>query len=362
LFLCRISLFRAITVVLVMALGYQWWSPAAFAAGVGPAVSADGGTNVPGARVYHVTPEQFAEIEPLLKAHGYQCLTNSATTNAVAMVLAGSGVQTTNSVECLLPAPGKPLNMIGGTVGGERVSPVVSPEADEEPQAQAAASGLRASDDVDHAGNFVGELMVELIETDWTSSDAAVVIFVIIGLTVVFSVVVYAGVYLYEIVTGKGEYDYWWDFQARVETVTGGSSRGQLAGFKLDGGFEREDTRTGVRLEAGYMNLHIRTEGRERRVRTEGAYLMAGAGIQWVFGDPRNPSSVGFELLAGAADVPDVDLLSVARANLGFGLGSHGRLGLSIGSLLIGLEPEEGFVGNNNQFIPILGLETGFRF
>jgi len=355
----RRFLTRLITGVIVVALGYQLRIPAAFAAGP---VAAAGGTNVPGARVYHVTPEQFAEIEPLLKANGFQCLTNTVVTNTVAIIPEGTVPYVTHGglSQIPLPEPEEASNRTGGTVGGEHRLP--SPGSVVERREEAASTESRHSGNTDRTADVVGDLVVDIISSDWTTRDAAVVIFVIIGVAVVVTVIVYAGVYLYEMVTGTGDYGHWWHVQARIETVSGGSSRGQLAGVKLAGGFDRGDTRTGLRLEAGYLNLHIRTEGREQRVRTEGAYLMAGAGLQWLFGDPRNPSSLGLELLAGTADAAGVDILSVARASLDFGIGSHGRFGLSFGTLLVGLDPEEGFVGKHNQFIPILGLETGFRF
>ncbi len=356
----RQILSRLITAVVVVALGYQLWTSSAFAAGP---VAGEVHTNVPGPRVYHITPEQFETLEPLLKANGFQCLTNTVITNTVAIDISESaGPQVTNAAGCPPPVPGGPLNTSGGTVGGERVAPLVSPEDVAEQPAVDISRDFQPSGNTARTADVVGDLVVDIIDADWTSSDAAIIIFVIIGVTVVLTVVVYAGVYLYEVIAGTGDYSHWWNIQTRIETVSGGSSRGQMAGVKLAGGFERADTRTGLRFEAGYLNLHIRTEGVEQRVRAEGAYLMAGAGLQWLFGERLNPSSFGIELLAGVADDRDVDILSVARANLDFGIGSHGRFGLSFGSLLVGLAPEEGLIGKHNQFIPILGLETGVRF
>ncbi len=331
----RCAVVHAVTAVLVVALGYQLYLPGASAAEPASPVVADVGTNAPAPRVYYMTPEQFEALEPQLQAHGYQSLTNSVGTNAVATV----------TIEQVPPEPES------GNVADAYEEPV---ESETPPHGGPA----------DASSDLVGNLIVELIDTDWTSSEAAVVIFVVIGVTVVLTVVVYAGVYLYEIVTGTGDYRHWWQIEPRFESVSGGSSRGQLAGVKLSAGFEREadDMRTGVIVESGYMNLHIRPEGSDSRVRAEGGYLMAGAGVQWLFGTPRNPSSLGFELMAGVADDRDVDVVSVARVNLGFGLGTHGRLGFSVGALLVGLDPEDGLLEHHNQFIPLIGLETGIRF
>ncbi len=332
----RCAVVRAVTAVLVVALGYQLYLPGASAAEPASPVVADVGTNAPAPRVYYMTPEQFEALEPQLQAHGFQCLTNSVGSNAVATV----------TIEQASPIP-ESDNLV---------------ESYEEPVATESRShgGCLVGDSPD----LIGNLIVDLIDTDWTSSEAAVVIFVVIGVTVVLTVVVYAGVYLYEIVTGTGDYRHWWQIEPRFESVSGGSSRGQLAGVKLSAGFEREadDMRTGLIVESGYMNLHIRPEGSDSRVRAEGGYLMAGAGVQWLFGSPRNPSGFGFELMAGVADDRDVDIISVARTNLGFGIGSHGRLGFTFGALLVGLDPEDGLLEHHNQFIPLIGLETGIRF
>lgn len=330
----RCAVVRAVAAALVVALGYQLYLPGASAAEPSAPV-VDVATNAPASRVYYMTPEQFEAFEPQLKAHGFQCLTNSVGTNAVANV----------TIEQPPPVPES------GTGADAYEEPV---EADTPPRGGPA----------DGSCDLVGNLIVELIDTDWASSDAAVVIFVVIGVAVVLTVVVYAGVYLYEIVTGTGNYRHWWQIEPRFESVSGGASRGQLAGVKLSAGFEREasDMRTGLIVESGYMNLHVQPEDGGSRVRAEGGYLMAGAGIQWLFGRPQNPSSLGFELMAGVADDRDVDIVSVARANLGFGISTHGRLGLSVGALLVGLDPEDGLLENHNQFIPLIGLETGIRF
>jgi hypothetical protein len=346
---------RLMTVMLILAFGYQSFLPFVSAA-------SQDQTNSPAVKVYYVTPEQFSEIEPFLQERGLTCTTNAVMTNGVVtttfdqdVVVAPNRVETSDGMESQ-----DTMRIRGGMVGSDTVKPVdpstIQPLAVERVHSQP------SNEQIDRTSNVVGDLIVEIIDTDWTSSDAAIVIFVIIGVTVVFSVVVYAGVYLYEIVTGTGDYDYWCDFQARFATVSGGSNRGQLVGGKFAAGFERGNMRTGMLLEGGYLDLHVKLDEVEERVRAEGGYLMAGAGVQWQFGDTQNPSGLGLELLAGVADDPGVDLLSVARAHLGLGIGAYGRLGLSIGALMVGLEPEEGFVGNHHQFIPILGFETGLRF
>ncbi|HAS84082.1 MAG TPA: hypothetical protein DCS43_15730 [Verrucomicrobia bacterium] len=368
---------RGITALLVAALGYQLCVPGTCAAEpVSPGL-ADMPTNATPARVYHITPEQFEELKPLLQANGFRCLPDTFSTNSLAPLARDPFLKTTNAAPVVLPAAavvdppsagsGLTNGMVQATPPVESVPAELPPAASDgstgQPQVPVAAPSPSCHD-TDGASDLFGNLIVELVDSDWTSSEAGVVIFVVIGVVVVLTVVVYAGVYLYEIVTGTGDYQHWYHIETRMASLAGGSHRGQLAGVKFSAGFEREadDMRTGLILEAGYLNLRMRPEKSDLRVHAEGGYLMAGAGIQWLFDDPRNPSGFGLELLAGVADDPDVEILSIARATLGFGIGSHGRLGLSVGALLVGLDPEDGLLEYPKQFIPMIGLETGFQF
>jgi hypothetical protein len=55
-------------------------------------------------------------------------------------------------------------------------------------------------------------------------------------------------------------------------------------------------------------------------------------------------------------------VMSVARANLSLGIGSRGRLGFTVGSMFLGLDPAEGILKQRNNFTTLLGIETGIRF
>jgi len=88
---------------------------------------------------------------------------------------------------------------------------------------------------------------------------------------------------------------------------------------------------------------------------------MAGAGVRWPLSQERtNPSFLGVELLAGTGSDESVHMVSTARANLSFGVGSRMRLGVSVGALYVGLEPTEGPLKNIDRFTTLVGIQTGF--
>lgn len=242
---------RGITAVLLAALDYQLSLPRAFAAEPISPVAAAICTNNPGARVYLITPTQFETLEPLLQAHGFQCLTNPVAVGPVAGAAANPLPDITDAAPAGLPVAEVPSDrgVVTNRFGQEPLPAM--PDSGAERRGDPASPMSHPCGDAEGASGFMGDLIADLV---------------------------------------------------------------------------------------------------------------AGAGIQWLFGHLRNPSCLGFELLAGVADDRDVDIVSVARANLGVGIGSYGRFGLSLGSMLVGLDPEDGLLEHHKRFIPIIGLETGIRF
>lgn len=340
-------------------------APYAFATNGTDAVAVEEMDSTPGTRIYRITPEQYKEIEPILLERGLLPITttlNASSTNSMAPVSLETAVS---------PSP-SPANT-GTNAGSATVVLPAYPEvtADTDPETGSSDVESASPDDEDRihpchsdtVSDDVGDLLVEIMRTDWTSSDASLVIFVVIGAVVVLAVVVYAGAYLYDMATGSGDYRHWWNLETQASFLTGNDSRGYMAGLKLSAGFERADTRVGAILESGYLDVGIRQEGQAERLNADGVFVMAGVGVRWIFGEtPENPSHVGMELLAGTAWDDQVDVMSVARANLSLGIGSRGRLGFTVGSMFLGLDPTEGILENRSNFTTILGIETGIRF
>ncbi len=324
-------------------------APYAFAANGTEAVAVEEMDSAPGKRIYRITPEQYKEIEPILLERGLMPITATLNTSPTNALPSDINITPTNALPPEITATPAPDPEMGLADTQEAPFP-------DDP-------GRIHSSNADTLSDDVGDLLVEIMRTDWTSSDASLVIFVVIGAIVVLAVVVYAGAYLYDMATGSGDYQHWWTLETQASFLTGNDSRGYSAGLKFSAGFERADTRVGAILESGYLDVGIRQEGQSERLNADGVFVMAGAGVRWIFGEaPENPSHVGFELLAGTAWDDQVDVMSVARANLSLGIGSRGRLGFTVGSMFLGLDPAEGILKQRNNFTTLLGIETGIRF
>ena len=315
----------------------------------------------PNARVYRISPEEYRQIEPLLREQTAQGKIQviqlaqaeprppavgprpaQAPTNGVAGgVTRGVPGLTTN------PPPGPGPTATPGDIRPPRPPPPEPPTP--------------VVDGRSCEGFF--DLVHDLGSGSWSDSDAAVVIFVVIGVVVVLAVVVYAGVFLYEAVAGVGEHTYWWDVETQTSFFSGRGNQGFVAGGKFSTGLEREHTRVGAVLEGGYLNARLQLEDRFEDIRLGGVYGLAGAGVRWAFFEAQeNPSYLGLELLAGTASDSQVHLMSAARATLSFGLGARVRLGASLGALYMGLEPAEGLLKDANNFSTLMGVQAGYRF
>jgi len=273
-------------------------------------------------------------------------------TNGSRRAASGAATNVTHGVTNAAPAP--------ATTSGGAYVPGVSPPAGPPPHPPPPPPPPPA--DVQSCNAFF-ELVFDLGRTDWSDNEAAVVIFVVIGVTVVLAVVVYAGAFLYEMATGLGDHSYWWDVETQAAWLVGGGDSGYVAGLRLGAGFEDSEARIGLVVEGGYLKAEIRPERDLDRMRVEGGYAMAGASVRWEFGrEPANPSFLGLDLLAGTASDDQVDLLSTARANLSFGVGPRARLGVSLGALYVDLDPTEGPAADLDRFTTLMGLQAGYRF
>lgn len=363
---------KAIAVILILSLvaaGIPF--PAAGAENAPPPQAATEAAGRAETRVYRVSPDEFRRMEPLLRQwqnqHRAEIIqiaqlpTDSTGTPPAAPV---SGVSTNPAVT---NAAGTVTNAVSGPPSAPRPTPPAvaapAPAGDTmPPKPPLVASAADAVTHGEHDHGFV-DLMWDLSHADWGDKDGAIVIFVIIGVAVVLTVVVYAAAFLYDAVTGAGETRRWWDMEGTASFLTSSGNSGFMGGARLSAGLERNDAKVGLVIDGGYLNARIRTQDSAQTFDVSGGYAMAGAGVRWRL-DSRvdNPSCFGLELLAGTASDEQVDLMSEARATLTFGLGSRMRLGVSLGALYLGLKAKDGLLGDVNDFSTLLGLHSGIRF
>ena len=205
--------------------------------------------------------------------------------------------------------------------------------------------------------------LFDLFSDIHSRDDAAVVLFVVIGAVVVVALIVYAGAYVYNMLRGDRHYTYWWDLQPHAAWITGRGENGFLTGLKLSSGFVQNEVHAGLAVEAGYLNMDVKVHGQPDRTGIDGVYGLIGPAIRWQLGgDPVNPASLSMEFLGGATESSRADLMSVARAALSVGIGSYGRVGVSLGAMYLDLRLDQGLTRRGDQFTLLLGTEFGLRF
>ena len=206
------------------------------------------------------------------------------------------------------------------------------------------------------------DFCVDLVGTDW-GCDGTVVLFVVIGVVVVAATVVYAGAYIYRVVTNPRDIAYWWDIKFHYTMLADDSEHGYLVGGRLCSGFIDHRVHAGIAIEAGYFDVETDINDDVDSLSIQGAYGMAGPHIRWLVGRyDVNPTHIFVELLVGITSRDEIDLISVARTGFVLRIGEYGRLGLNIGAMYSDIEIDEGLARDSDNYSLIIGTEGGVRF
>lgn len=305
-------------------------------------------------RIYRISPEEYEQIKPLLQARAAQ---GSITITQVA----DAGPIPTNSVAtepATTNVPAEVTEAVHPTPSTNSMV-IVAPPPPHVPPPPHRGIPQDASCSCD---GFDG-LVADLGNSDWSSGDGAIVIFVVVGVVVVLSVVVYAGAFIYQALLGSGDIDYWWDVEGYGSILFGKESDGYMTGARLCSGLTDSAVRVGLVLEAGHIDTDVVIPPTVALVNVKGTYGMAGAGVRWnVGGYENNPSFLGIELLGGTASSENVDLMSAARATVSFGMTEHTRVGFSVGALYMGLASDDGILDDVDNFSTTVGMQAGYRF
>lgn len=198
---------------------------------------------------------------------------------------------------------------------------------------------------------------------DAGSSDIAVIIFVVVGVVVVAAAFVYAGYFVYDVLSGDLEQRTGWgEAGTRARVFYGGSRSGGMYGVRFGGGFSGEYADVGLMLEGGYMHGDVAVREDETLVSVSGGYGMLGPTIRWVLEEDINPMMLDMEVLAGMTTDDDLGLVSHASIGLSWGMGSTWRMGLSLGSLYMKIRETEGPVRTPSRFNLTGGMHVGRSF
>jgi hypothetical protein len=198
------------------------------------------------------------------------------------------------------------------------------------------------------------------------SSDAAKVFFLLIGFVVVAAFVVYAGKYAYDIATGK-DHKLWWELIFNSTFMdTEPRQHGHFLGAKIATGFvSNELIQLALVGEVGNadVNLVLNEYFNPQVLNFSASYWMLGGAARMHLTDKMvNASYLYMELLGGTTSNSATDTIGAARFGASFGINDNVRLGASIGAQYIGLNEEQGFVNDGDDYWFTLGLEIGARF
>jgi len=202
--------------------------------------------------------------------------------------------------------------------------------------------------------------------------DGAAVMLIIIGVVVIAALFVYAGKFIADLFSGDGEYyTYWWDIGTQFITLdTEASEQGNFTGLKFSGGFVANRlAQFGLAAEVGSMDLDLNynRNSTPQRIQLEGTYWLIGPTVRWLLGytdteQLANNSYFYLELLGGSSDRNEVDKMAVARVGFNTGIGEHLRLGAHYGAFYLGLNEDQGFANDGDNYWDMYGLEIGYQF
>ncbi|MFC1848622.1 hypothetical protein ACFL27_00295 [candidate division CSSED10-310 bacterium] len=231
---------------------------------------------------------------------------------------------------------------------------------DKEKSEQEAAEKQKSSPSAPDFGDVSGCFDLNL-------GDGAGIAFVIIGVFVVVVFVVFAGKYLYHILTNYKKYDHWWELNLAATSlggreIEGLQERGTLKGFKFATGFVDRNVHIGLAGELGNLDLSLHLRDHDQLYELDGIYGVIGPAVRVYFDEKTHHVYLYLELLTGTTEPREIKLISLARLGLNFGFTEHIRVGLNVGSFYIDLRETEGLFRRDSDFSYIGGFDVGFRF
>ncbi|MGD8559833.1 MAG: hypothetical protein PVH04_09210 [Gammaproteobacteria bacterium] len=198
------------------------------------------------------------------------------------------------------------------------------------------------------------------------SGDAAKVFFLVAGIVVVAAFIVYAGNYVVDIVRGE-DYQLWWEVIFNSTFLSADSGRhGDFYGAKIATGFvSNELFQLALVGEVGNadINLMLNRDTNPQRLDYSASYWLLGGAARLHLTDAMvNASYLYMEFMGGTTNESSTGTISVARVGASFGIGDTLRLGASYGAQYIGLNEDEGFTNDDDNYWFTLGVEIGARF
>ena len=262
------------------------------------------------------------------------------------------------------------------TETSESENSVSTQEADSQPEPVSDAPHTHRSGSIHIHGEAVNPplpkpLVPDLKLPDLGNADeAAIILFVVVGIVVVAVLVVYAIKGLISAISAEDKH-YSWSLGLQSDLLaTDKGEHGRFFGIKLSTGYIAEKALyIGLAGELGFMdiNLDVAQGKSTTRLRLAGNYWMLGAEMRLGnFSQAQdgisNANYMFLEFMGGTSEYAATDVIGSAKLGWNFRLFDSARMGLNVGSRYIGLNEDEGFVNSRDNYWLNYGMELEYRF
>lgn len=198
-------------------------------------------------------------------------------------------------------------------------------------------------------------------------SDAGKVFFIVAGIMVIAAFIVYAGKYISDLASGK-DYDVWWEFIfTNTNLSTRSGQHGYLNGLKIATGYISSDLiQIALVGEIGKTDIELVLDDNSVNpmpLDFSASYWLLGATARLHLTDKLiNASYLYLEFMGGKTDHGSTDTIGMARLGASFGISDNFRLGASLGAFYLGLDEDQGFANDGDNYWSTFGIELGARF
>ncbi|NOQ49572.1 MAG: hypothetical protein GQ553_02775 [Nitrosomonadaceae bacterium] len=282
----------------------------------------------PGAKVIHVTPEEYPALEKKLRQRGY------SQAEHVSLTVAQKN-----------------------TEKDKRVPESTSKESSS--RDDCAGGGLES------AGKESVRVMVDITDDmmksgNNASGDEAVVLFIIIGTVVLIVWALYVFKYIYDVSLGLNPCGRWNDLTVVGSTTsTSDDQHARFDGLRYATGFRDGMMDVGISIELGRADILLKEVN---SLELKGTYWLIGPTLRWRLSQNINQSYFKMNFTAGTTEHSEIGLLAKASLGLLFGVGESMQLGFSWGVLSIDLDEDQGIISDRSQYHYLYGINMGFRF
>jgi len=191
------------------------------------------------------------------------------------------------------------------------------------------------------------------------NDDLAALVFVVIGLVVVFSFVIYAGTYLYQWTNYGLRKSGWYSLGLGMYGFGNQKEWGGMEAVRFGIGIRDLGFDWGLSAELGQIDSTLATGEGETNLAVTGVYGAAGPVLVYNHGQGQR---YYLEFLAGTSEHKEVHVLAKAMAGVRLESNSGWYFGASTGSLMVSLKSSLGLVRNKNPYNWLSGVEFGVGF